>query len=264
MNTVKRVLRRTAGVVLAFALVAAILPVGNADARKSGKFVKITNAKKVSKLWCGQSKKLKVVSAGKVKFTSTNKDAVTVNKRGVVTGQHPGKATVIAKAGKKKAKVTITVKAGGIKTLRYGDYDTFTWARSEDSDDYWAPNEADTDGNYPFEIYTSPYLIYYNDCEWSSSDEDVATIGKNGTVCFQGYGTTTLTVSYGGLSASMELTIEEASGDDEDYDDEDEDGGYDDDDDDDGDDDDDYDNDDGDDDDDEDEENNDDDEDWNW
>lgn len=46
----------------------------------------------------------------KVTFKSSNTKAVTVNKKGVITGKKAGKSVITIKAGSKKVKVTVTVK----------------------------------------------------------------------------------------------------------------------------------------------------------
>ena len=61
-------------------------------------------------LKAGQSKTLRVKTAGKVKWSSSNKAIVTVNKKGKIVARHAGKAKITAKYGKKKAVFVVTVK----------------------------------------------------------------------------------------------------------------------------------------------------------
>lgn len=62
-------------------------------------------------LKAGQSKTLRVKTAGKVKWSSNNKAIVTVNKKGKIVARRAGKAKITAKYGKKKAVFVVTVKS---------------------------------------------------------------------------------------------------------------------------------------------------------
>lgn len=59
----------------------------------------------------GQSKTLRVKTAGKVKWSSSNKAIVSVNKKGKIVARRAGKAKITAKYGKKKAVFVVTVKS---------------------------------------------------------------------------------------------------------------------------------------------------------
>ena len=59
----------------------------------------------------GQSKTLRVKTAGKVKWSSSNKAIVSVNKKGKIVARRSGKAKITAKYGKKKAVFVVTVKS---------------------------------------------------------------------------------------------------------------------------------------------------------
>lgn len=61
-------------------------------------------------LKAGQSKTLRVKTAGKVKWSSSNKAIVSVNKKGKIVARRAGKAKITAKYGKKKAVFVVTVK----------------------------------------------------------------------------------------------------------------------------------------------------------
>lgn len=61
-------------------------------------------------LKAGQSKTLRVKTASKVKWSSSNKAIVTVNKKGKIVARRAGKAKITAKYGKKKAVFVVTVK----------------------------------------------------------------------------------------------------------------------------------------------------------
>ena len=63
-------------------------------------------------IYVGQTLKLYVIGVKKkkVKWRSTNKKVAKVSKKGKVKGLRPGKATIIAKVGKRSLKCKLTVK----------------------------------------------------------------------------------------------------------------------------------------------------------
>lgn len=69
-----------------------------------------TKTTKVTMKAC-QSKTLRVKTAGKVKWSSSNKAIVSVNKKGKIVARRAGKAKITAKYGKKKAVFVVTVKS---------------------------------------------------------------------------------------------------------------------------------------------------------
>ncbi|MCR4956564.1 MAG: Ig-like domain-containing protein [Lachnospiraceae bacterium] len=194
-----------------------LLPAAKMDV--SAASLRITNKNSVKTLWSGQSKTLKV-SKSNVSYQTSNSDVVSVTKSGKITGEHAGTATITVslKSNKEvKASVKVKVKYGGITSLSY-NREEFTWYRCDSDDDYWQIDEETEGGDTPFMVYSDPYLIYADACKWSSSNEDVATIGEDGTVYFEDYGETTLTCKYGGKTATMYLTIEEYDEDEDDDD----------------------------------------------
>lgn len=82
---------------------AMLLMVAPVQAASKTKTTKVT-------LKAGQSKTLRVKTASKVKWSSSNKAIVTVNKKGKIIARRAGKAKVTAKYGKKKAVFVVTVK----------------------------------------------------------------------------------------------------------------------------------------------------------
>lgn len=94
---------------LVFALALTMfIPIGaNAKAKINKKQVTITVGRKVKLKIKGTKKK--------VIWKSKNKSIATVNKKGKVTANSTGKTTIIAKAGKKKYKCRVTVKANDTK-----------------------------------------------------------------------------------------------------------------------------------------------------
>ena len=82
---------------------AMLLMVAPIQAASKTKTTKVT-------LKVGQSKTLRVKTASKVKWSSSNKAIVTVNKKGKIVARRAGKAKITAKYGKKKAVCVVTVK----------------------------------------------------------------------------------------------------------------------------------------------------------
>lgn len=83
---------------------AMLLMVAPVQAASKTKTTKVT-------LKAGQSKTLRVKTASKVKWSSSNKAIVTVNKKGKIVARRAGKAKITAKYGKKKAVFVVTVKS---------------------------------------------------------------------------------------------------------------------------------------------------------
>ena len=82
---------------------AMLLMVAPVQAASKTKTTKVT-------MKAGQSKTLRVKTASKVKWSSSNKAIVTVNKKGKIVARRAGKAKITAKYGKKKAVFVVTVK----------------------------------------------------------------------------------------------------------------------------------------------------------
>lgn len=82
---------------------AMLLMVAPVQAASKTKTTKVT-------LKAGQSKTLRVKTASKVKWSSSSKAIVTVNKKGKIVARRAGKAKITAKYGKKKAVFVVTVK----------------------------------------------------------------------------------------------------------------------------------------------------------
>ena len=83
---------------------AMLLMVAPVQAASKTKTTKVT-------LKAGQSKTLRVKTASKVKWSSSNKAIVTVNKKGKIIARRAGKAKITAKYGKKKTVFVVTVKS---------------------------------------------------------------------------------------------------------------------------------------------------------
>ena len=83
---------------------AMLLMVAPVQAASKTKTTKVT-------MKAGQSKTLRVKTAGKVKWSSSNKAIVSVNKKGKIVARRAGKAKITAKYGKNKAVFVVTVKS---------------------------------------------------------------------------------------------------------------------------------------------------------
>ena len=83
---------------------AMLLMVAPVQAASKTKTTKVT-------LKAGQSKTLRIKTVGKVKWSSSNKAIVSVNKKGKIVARRAGKAKITAKYDKKKAVFVVTVKS---------------------------------------------------------------------------------------------------------------------------------------------------------
>lgn len=159
----------------------------------------------------GYSMKLKVRGTKKkVKWSSSNKKVVTVNKKGKVSGKKAGKATITAKVGKKKLKCRVTVTKIPKKketTVSYTDV-TFNVAEvhinlydvTYSKNGYSKLSESE---NATFEL---ELLNNTKSIKWTSSDEKVATV-KSGMVTAQSKGNCTIIAEAGGKKYVCPVTV---------------------------------------------------------
>lgn len=97
---------KSLALLLALILAIGFSPASNVSAQTAPRL----NYKKVT-LVQGKKKRLKVKGTKrKVRWYSTKKSVVTVNKKGVIKAKKKGKATIVAKVGKKKLRCKVTVK----------------------------------------------------------------------------------------------------------------------------------------------------------
>lgn len=99
---------RSLAILLVLVLTLGFSPVTNVEAKAAPRL----NYRKVT-LVQGKKKRLKVRNLSrrrKVKWYSTKKPVATVNKKGIVKAKKKGKATIVAKIGKKKYRCKIIVK----------------------------------------------------------------------------------------------------------------------------------------------------------
>lgn len=113
--------KRQVAVFMSFALmVAPFGAVSGLQVSAAGKKIKLSKTKLTLRV--GASRKLKLLRAGKkvkkVTWSTNKKKVATVTKKGVVKARKKGKAVITAKAGKKKYRCRITVKAASPKATK--------------------------------------------------------------------------------------------------------------------------------------------------
>ena len=129
-----------------------------------------------------------------VTFTSSNKNIVTVNSNGVITGKKKGKATITAKSSNGKT-ATCTITVDNPPTSFRLNVTSATIAVGEKSVD--------------INSYCSGGFSYARD--YTSSNPKVATADENGIVTGIGVGTATITcTTYNGLKATCKITVKKA------------------------------------------------------
>lgn len=129
-----------------------------------------------------------------VSWSSSNKDIATVDKNGTITAKKAGTVTITAKVGNKTASCKINVKAKTFPlisiSLNYRDVELEKG------------NDLKLKINYnPSNTTDSKSAI------WSSSDESVATVGKDGTVTAVSDGIATITAKVGNQTATCHVNV---------------------------------------------------------
>lgn len=104
--------KKVFAIVLALVLSISIIPITSVSAATK---IKITRYKKNITVYVGENECLPIdwIIKGniKIKWSSSNKKVVKVNKYGWIKGKKPGKATVTLKLGKKRIKFKVKVKS---------------------------------------------------------------------------------------------------------------------------------------------------------
>lgn len=163
--------------------------------KKAVKATKVTIKKTSKTMKVGEVKQLKLTvkpsrTTDKITFKSSKKKVISVAKNGVMTAKKPGKATITATVGKKKATITITVKqpATGIKlnetsaTLKKGKTLKL--------------KATITPGNSTDKV------------TFKSSKKSVATVNSKGVVTAKKKGTATITAkTTSGKTAKCKITV---------------------------------------------------------
>ncbi len=237
---------------LAIAMTAGILPATSYQTVKAQsstvKKVTVTNVpgKKLT-LRKGQTFALKtkvIVTKGSKKliYKSSNKKVAPVNKKGVIKAKNVGTAriTVAAKADKKKKteiRVTVTdkVKVQKIKlnatevtlSIDMEDDDDWDYDDEWDYDDDWDDDDTeDYEDEFQLTAAVSPANAANKALAWSSSDEDVVEVSKDGFLIAIDVGEAVVKARAkdgSGVSASCRVTVIDDTDDDmdgdQDYDD---------------------------------------------
>ena len=131
-----------------------------------------------------------------ISWTSSDNTVATVSANGLVTAVGVGTATITAAHDNIKATCIVTVTQTDIN-LTALSFNT---------------NSATIDvGEMTTLILTKTPSNATNPITWSSSKTSVATVTNNGVVTGVGAGTATITASYGNISATCTITVEEPS-----------------------------------------------------
>ena len=117
--------------------------------------------------------------SGTVKWSSSNKKVATVNKNGLVKAKKKGSTVITAKAGKKKYKCRITVKALKVKSLKLNEK-TLTLKKGSKA---------------TLKATASPANASNKGVTWKSSNTKVATVSSKGVVTAKKNGTATITAT---------------------------------------------------------------------
>ena len=137
----------------------------------------------------GDSYRLKLKGAKNVKWKTSSKKIVTVNK-GKVTARRPGTATITAVEGKKKYKCRVTVASGRKKTLII--YFSATGTTKKAAEKLKKAANADIVRIVPREEYLKKDLNYNKDCRANSEQNKnkyvaiataITDIDKYDTIC---------------------------------------------------------------------------------
>lgn len=125
-----------------------------------------------------------------VKWTSSDTEVVTVDRRGSVNAVGTGSATIMATAGGKSAACSITVKPVSVQRISLNR-----------SSAILAVGETTTLIAAMYPVETAEPVT------WQSSNIGVAAVGQNGRVTAVGEGSAVITATAGGLSAACAVTV---------------------------------------------------------
>ena len=131
-----------------------------------------------------------VTTLDKVKYSTSNKKVATVNSRGLIVAKGAGRATITVTAGRKKAKIVVTVPK--VKTTKITGVKTSLTLKRGKS--YRIRAKA-----YP---KNSDEKITY-----SSSNKKIATVTSKGVIKAVKKGKVTITVKSGRKSVKVKLTV---------------------------------------------------------
>ena len=131
-----------------------------------------------------------VTTLDKVKYSTSNKKVATVNSRGLIVAKGAGRATITVTAGRKKAKIVVTVPK--VKTTKITGVKTSLTLKRGKS--YRIRAKA-----YP--TNTDEKITY------TSSNKKIATVTSKGVIKAVKKGKVTITVKSGRKSIKMQLTV---------------------------------------------------------
>lgn len=156
---------------------------------------KVTVAENKIELNVGKSTTLKPIitpisSFEKVTYKTSNKKIVTVNAKGKITAKAPGKATITIKSGKKSVKVTVTVPAPELKSIKLS-----------------AVKKTLKKGkSFTLKVTLNPKGAA-DKITYATSNKKVATVNKKGKVTAKGKGTAIITVKAGEFTKTCKITV---------------------------------------------------------
>lgn len=129
-----------------------------------------------------------------IKWESLNTSIATIDETGIVTAVAPGTAIVRATLGGKTADCTVNVKVTltGIEISGEPTILIYTNRTSKLNVEFTPSNATEI-----------PEAV------WSSSDENIVKVSNDGTMTAMHAGTATITVKYGDLEASKQVTVED-------------------------------------------------------
>ena len=163
--------------------------------KKAVKATKVTIKKTSKTMNVGDVKQLKVTvkpakTTDTVTFKSSKKSVISVAKNGVMTAKKPGKATITVTAGKKKAKITITVKQPATEVTLNKTEVTIKKGKTFKLKATLTPKNSTDKVTY------------------KSSKKSVATVSKKGVITAKKKGTATITVkTSSGKTAKCKVTV---------------------------------------------------------
>ncbi|MBQ6844424.1 MAG: Ig-like domain-containing protein [Agathobacter sp.] len=175
--------KRIVSLLLMFVMVCSLLaPIGEVQAATKKK---VAINKTTLTMIKGDKYQLKVsnVKTSKVKWSTSNKKIVTVDKKGKVTAKKKGTATVTAKVGKKsyKCKITVIYKPVINKT------------------------KVSIYNGYTYQLKLSNAKA--SEIKWSTSNKKIAKVDKNGKVTGVKKGTATITAKVANKSFKCKVTV---------------------------------------------------------
>jgi len=164
--------------------------------KSAKKATKVTIDKTAKTMKIGEVRQLKVTvkpakTTDQVTFSSSKKSVIAVAKNGVMTAKKPGKATITVKAGKKKAKIQLTVSQPSTAVTLNKTSATIKKGKTLKLKATLTPkNSTDT-------------------LKFTSSKKSVATVNSKGVVTAKKAGTATITVkTSSGKKATCKVTVQ--------------------------------------------------------